>query len=66
MSLPFINAQSHATAAPVVASGVSCYMGFDLHQFLGYAGQIIGIVSGALSILWVAYQWHKQSKGNKS
>lgn len=52
----------HNTAAPVAAAGVSCVLGFDLHTFLGYAGQIVGLISGIVSISWVVYQMYKASK----
>lgn len=50
---------THNTVAPVAGAGVSCVMGFDLHTALGYAGQIIGIIAGIVSIAWVVYQWRK-------
>lgn len=55
----------HNTAAPVAAAGVSCVIGFDLHAFLGYAGQIIGILSGIVSLAWVAYQFAQSVKRNR-
>lgn len=47
----------HNTGAPIAAAGVSCVIGFDLHAALGIAGQIVGLLSGVLSISWVAYQF---------
>lgn len=37
-------------------------MGFDLHAILGYTGQIVGILSGIVSLVWVIYQMRKNSK----
>jgi hypothetical protein len=51
--------------APLVAAGVSCVIGFDLHSLLGYIGQIVGICSGLLSIAWVAYQIHRAMKNDE-
>lgn len=50
------------TVAPMTAAGVSCVIGFDLHSVLGYAGQIIGILSGLISILWVGYQMYRSAR----
>lgn len=55
----------HTTVAPVAAAGVSCVLGFDLHTALGYAGQIVGLISGVLSIAWVAYQMGRALKAKK-
>jgi hypothetical protein len=55
----------HTTAAPVAAAGVSCVMGFDLHEVLGYVGQIIGILSGIVSVSWVVYQGYRAYKAGK-
>lgn len=55
---------SSHTASPVVLAGVSCFTGFDLHSALGYAGEVIGVVSGALSIAWVVYQFINRNKPN--
>jgi hypothetical protein len=46
----------HNTAAPVIAATTSCVLGFNLHEVLGYAGQIVGLLSGVISIVWVGYQ----------
>jgi len=59
MTMPIFN---HNTAAPVAAAGVSCMIGFDLHAVLGYAGQIVGILSGLISILWVGYQMYRAAR----
>jgi hypothetical protein len=50
------------TASAVACSAVSCAVGFNLHEALGVAGQCIGIVSGVLSIAWVAYQFWQSRK----
>jgi hypothetical protein len=55
---------SSHTASPVVLAGVACFTGFDLHAALGYAGEIVGLVSGVLSIVWVAYQFITRNKPN--
>lgn len=55
----------HQTAAPAVAAGVSCVLGFDLHTALGYAGQIIGILSGLASFTWIAWQLAQSIKAKK-
>ena len=56
----------HNTAAPMAAAGVSCVIGFDLHTMLGYAGQIVGLCSGLVSIAWVGYQLYQSIKRNRS
>lgn len=51
------------TGPAVMGSTVSCYTGFDVHIALGYAGEIIGILSGAASLAWVIYQfWSSRRK----
>jgi hypothetical protein len=55
----------HNTAAPAAAAGVSCVLGFDLHTALGYAGQIVGLMSGLVSIAWVGYQLYQSIKRNR-
>lgn len=52
----------HKTGAPIAGSFVSCITGFDLHAALGYIGQIIGILSGIVSVAWVLYQFWKARK----
>lgn len=56
----------HNTAAPVAAAGVSCVIGFDLHAFLGYAGQIVGLISGVVSVSWVLYQMYQSYKRSQA
>jgi hypothetical protein len=51
-----------SNVAPVCAAGVSCAIGFNLHDFLSYTGQIVGILSGFASIGWVLYQAYRSSK----
>lgn len=57
---------NNADAAAAGASVVSCAIGFRLHEILGLAGQIIGVVSGALSIAWLAYQITQAVKRNRA
>lgn len=49
-------------AAAGAGATVSCIEGFNLHAFLGEAGQIIGLLSGVASISWIVYQWWKSRK----
>lgn len=56
----------HNTAAPVATAAVSCAIGFNLHEFLGYAGQIVGLLSGVVSVSWVVYQMYQAYKRNKA
>lgn len=51
-----ISVHLHNTVAPCTAAGASIVLGFDLHAVLGIVGQVIGILSGILSIVWVGYQ----------
>jgi len=60
--MSMINGNSHI--APVAAAGVSCIIGFDLHTALGYIGQMVGILSGVLSILWVGFQVLREMRKN--
>lgn len=46
----------------VGASAVSCYWGFDMHAALGEIGQVVGIISGIASLVWVAYQFYQSRK----
>lgn len=52
----------HNTVAPATAAGVSCVLGFDLHTALGYVGQVVGILSGLMSLAWIGYQMYRASK----
>lgn len=52
----------HQTVAPVTAAAMSCVIGFDLHAFLGYAGQVVGLISGVVSVSWVLYQMYQSFK----
>jgi hypothetical protein len=55
----------HTTVAPAAGAGVSCMIGFDLHAALGYAGQIVGLLSGIASLSWIVYQMYRASKAAK-
>jgi hypothetical protein len=55
-----------ATIGAVAGAATSCYIGFDWHSALGYAGQIIGILSGLASFAWLAYQFYKSKQPPKS
>lgn len=56
----------HNTGAPLIGAGVSCVIGFDLHAILGYIGQIVGILSGIVSLAWVGYQFYQSVKRNQA
>jgi hypothetical protein len=58
--------QPNHPAGPVAAAGVSCVIGFDLHAFLGYAGQIVGLISGIVSVSWVLYQMYRSYQNSKA
>lgn len=45
------------TPSAVAGSTVSCVMGFNIHTILGDVGEVVGILSGAASLAWVAYQF---------
>ena len=60
------NEYMHTTAAPTAAAGVSLVIGFDLHTVLGYAGQIVGLLSGVLSIAWIGVQIYIALRKRKS
>jgi len=57
-----MNIPTQHSVAPVAGAAVSCVIGFDLHAALGYVGQIVGILSGLVSLVWVVYQMRKAAK----
>jgi len=51
--------------AAIAGSTAACVTGFDLHSALGFIGQFVGILSGALSAAWVAYQFWRSTRPKK-
>jgi hypothetical protein len=49
--------QIHNTGCPVLASGVSLAIGFNIHEVLGYATQVTGLLSALGSVAWIAYNF---------
>lgn len=58
MIIPHIN----HTIAPCAGAGASIVLGFDLHAALGLIGQLVGILSGVVSLAWVAYQFYQATR----
>lgn len=56
---------AHTCGAPAAGAGVSLVIGFDLHAALGYAGQIVGLLSGIASLSWICYQMYIAAKAAK-
>lgn len=61
-----MNGFHRGTGSAVCGSAVSLTTGFDLHSFLGTAGEVVGLISGVMSIAWVVYQFVQSRRGGKS